>query len=128
MKALDLIWLIVLLPFAGAALNGVLGPRISKKATTAVALGAPGLSAVLAILAIIEYLGGAAPEPVSQVLYAWTAGPLQIDVAFLLDPLSSVMMFVVTFVGFWIHVYSVGYMGHESGYQRYFVYMNLFMG
>ncbi|MCP4203817.1 MAG: NADH-quinone oxidoreductase subunit L, partial [bacterium] len=47
---------------------------------------------------------------------------------FLLDPLSSVMMFVVTFVGFWIHVYSVGYMGHESGYQRYFVYMNLFMG
>ncbi len=51
-----------------------------------------------------------------------------IDFAFLLDPLSAVMLFVVTFVGFWIHVYSIGYMGHEEGYQRYFTYLNLFMG
>jgi len=120
--------LIVLLPFAGAALNAILGPRVSKKATTAVALGATGLSALLAILAIFDYLRTSAPDPVQQVLYAWTAGPLAIDVAFLLDPLSSVMLFVVTFVGFWIHVYSVGYMSHEEGYQRYFVYLNLFMG
>jgi NADH-quinone oxidoreductase subunit L len=48
-------------------------------------------------------------------------------VAFLFDPLSAVMTFVVTFVGFWIHVYSVGYMGHEGGYRRYFAYLNLFM-
>ncbi len=128
MNALDLMWLIVLLPFAGAALNGMLGPRVSKRITTAVALGTTGLSAVLAMLAIVEYLRHAAPEPVQQVLYVWTAGPLAIDVAFLLDPLSSVMLFVVTFVGFWIHVYSVGYMSHEEGYQRYFVYLNLFMG
>ncbi len=47
---------------------------------------------------------------------------------FLLDPLSAVMLFVVTFVGFWIHVYSVGYMAHEDGFQRYFTYLNLFMG
>ncbi|MFQ5527453.1 MAG: NADH-quinone oxidoreductase subunit L, partial [Thermoanaerobaculia bacterium] len=128
MNALDLLWLIVLLPFAGAALNGLLGPRVPKSATTAVALGAPGASALLAILAILEYLRGTAPEPIQQAVYAWTAGPLDIDIAFLLDPLSSVMMFVVTFVGFWIHVYSVGYMSHEEGYQRYFVYLNLFMG
>jgi NADH-quinone oxidoreductase subunit L len=50
------------------------------------------------------------------------------DIGFLLDPLSAVMLFVVTFVGFWIHVYSVGYMGHEEGYRRYFAYLNLFMG
>ena len=127
-NALDMTWLIVLLPFAGAALNGLLGPRVPKKVTTGVALGAPGLSALLAILAIVEYVRGAAPEPFEQKLWAWTAGPLDIDVAFLLDPLSSVMLFVVTFVGFWIHVYSVGYMSHETGYQRYFVYLNLFMG
>ncbi|MCH7667054.1 MAG: NADH-quinone oxidoreductase subunit L, partial [Acidobacteria bacterium] len=128
MNALDLLWLIVFLPFAGAALNGILGPRVSKRATTAVALGTTGLSAVLALLAVVEYLRDAAGEPVQQVLYVWTAGPLAIDVAFLLDPLSSVMLLVVTFVGFWIHVYSVGYMSHEEGYQRYFVYLNLFMG
>src|SRR4029450_2888959 len=69
-----------------------------------------------------------APAPFEQALYAWSLAPLRIDVAFLLDPLSAVMTFVVTFVGFWIHVYSTGYMHHEKGYQRYFVYLNLFMG
>jgi NADH-quinone oxidoreductase subunit L len=55
-------------------------------------------------------------------------GPLAIDVAFQLDPLSAVMTLVVTVVGSLIHVYSVGYMGHDRGYQRYFAYLNLFMG
>jgi NADH-quinone oxidoreductase subunit L len=57
----------------------------------------------------------------------WTTGELSIPVAFLLDHLSAVMLFIVTFVGFLIHVYSVGYMGHEEGYARYFSYLNLFM-
>ena len=52
---------------------------------------------------------------------------LQIPFAFVLDPLSAVMLFVVTFVGFLIHVYSVGYMAHDKGYWRYFAYLNLFM-
>ena len=128
MNALQLLWLIPLLPLAGAALNAALGPRMPKSVTTAVALGAPGLSLAIALGAIWQYIRTLAPEPFEQVLYAWTADELQIDVAFLLDPLSSVMLFVVTFVGFLIHVYSVGYMHHEEGYQRYFAYLNLFMG
>jgi NADH-quinone oxidoreductase subunit L len=124
---MDSLWLVPLLPFLGAALNGVLGPRVPRAVTTAVALGAPGASLVVALLALWQYRLQA-PTPFEQVAYAWTAGPLAIDVAFLLDPLSAVMTFVVTFVGFWIHVYSVGYMHHEAGYQRYFVYLNLFMG
>jgi NADH-quinone oxidoreductase subunit L len=76
----------------------------------------------------LRYVQDVSPEPFQQVLYTWSAAGSQIDVGFLLDPLSAVMVFVVTFVGFWIHVYSVGYMGHEGGYQRYFVYLNLFMG
>jgi NADH-quinone oxidoreductase subunit L len=127
MTALDLLWLIPLLPFAGAALNGILGPRVPKAVTTLVALGAPGASLAVALMALWEY-SSIAPSPVEQVVYPWTAGPLNIDVAFLLDPLSAVMTFVVTFVGFLIHVYSTGYMHHERGYQRYFVYLNLFMG
>jgi len=124
----DLLWLIPLLPFLGAALNGALGPRAPKGLVTAVGVGVPGLALVLALGILWDYGTRLAPAPFEQVAYAWTAGPSSIDVAFLLDPLSAVMLFVVTFVGFWIHVYSVGYMGHEGGYQRYFAYLNLFMG
>jgi NADH-quinone oxidoreductase subunit L len=127
---MNLLWLIPLLPFAGAAVlgaMGALGRRAPKSLVTLVGLGAPLASLVLALTCLWQYLG-MAPKPFEQVLYAWTAGELNIDFAFLLDPLSAVMLFVVTFIGFWIHVYSVGYMGHEEGYRRYFAYLNLFMG
>ena len=124
----NLLWLIPVLAFAGAAINGALGPRVPRKLTTLVALGFPGLSLLLTLAILWEYGAHLWPQPFERVLYAWTAGELNIDVAFLLDPLSAAMVFVVTFVGFWIHVYSVGYMAHERGYQRYFVYLNLFMG
>ncbi|HVS04424.1 MAG TPA: NADH-quinone oxidoreductase subunit L [Thermoanaerobaculia bacterium] len=127
MSWLDILWLVPALPFFGAALNGVLGPRVPRPLTTAVALGAPGLSLLLALGCLWQY-AAVWPRPFEQVLYPWTAGPLAIDIGFLFDPLSAVMAFIVTFVGFWIHVYSVGYMGHDAGYQRYFVYLNLFMG
>jgi NADH-quinone oxidoreductase subunit L len=124
---MDLLWLIPLLPFAGAALNGIVGRRAPKSLVTLIGLGAPGASLLLALVCLVQYLG-VQPRPVEKVLYAWTSGELNIDFAFLLDPLSAVMLFVVTFVGFLIHVYSVGYMGHEEGYRRYFAYLNLFMG
>ncbi len=127
MSPLDLLWLVVALPFAGAALNGLVLPN-RKPLVTAVGIGAPGLSLLLALAALWQYGHGLAPAPYEQVLYAWTASELVIPIAFLLDPLSSVMLLVVTLVGFLIHVYSVGYMGHEEGYQRFFAYMNLFMG
>jgi NADH-quinone oxidoreductase subunit L len=128
MGLLDLLWLVALLPLFGAALNGLLGPRVPRRLTTAVAIGAPGLSLLLALGTIWQYIGRVHPGPFEQILYPWTVGPLRIDVAFLLDPLSAVMLFVVTFVGFWIHIYSIGYMAEDPGYQRYFTYMNLFMG
>jgi len=119
---LELLWLIPLLPLASAALNGLLGRRPPKALVTVLGLGGPFLSLVLALLCLLELDGR-----FEQSLYAWTAGPLKIDVGFLLDPLSAVMLFVVTFVGFLIHVYSAGYMGHDPGYRRYFAYLNLFM-
>jgi NADH-quinone oxidoreductase subunit L len=129
MQAIDLLWLIPALPLAGAALNGALAYRkASKAAVTAVALGAPLASLLLAAACIGQYLGsGLFPQAVERVGYAWTTGALTINVAFLLDPLAVVMLFIVTFVGFLIHVYSVGYMGHDEGYARYFAYLNLFM-
>ncbi|MBP1641395.1 MAG: dehydrogenase subunit [Acidobacteria bacterium] len=128
MRPLDLLWLIPALPFAGAAVNGLLLRNRHKPLVTAIGVGAPGLSLVLALAALWDYVANLRPQPFEQFLYAWTTGSLAIDVAFRVDPLSAVMLFVVTFVGFWIHVYSVGYMGHDPGYRRFFAYMNLFMG
>jgi len=139
----NLIWLVPLMPFLGAFLNGVaLRNRLSKRGVNNVACGSVLLSLLIGMAAIGSYLGSAeyaAGEGFRKVLYGWIPAGLQVltggeavdlvfEMGFLLDPLSSVMVFVVTFVGFWIHVYSVGYMSHESGYQRYFVYLNLFMG
>ncbi|HXO20344.1 MAG TPA: NADH-quinone oxidoreductase subunit L [Thermoanaerobaculia bacterium] len=127
---MNYLWLIPLLPFAGAALNAAVGSRAPKWLVTAIGVGVPGASLVLALNCLWQYLA-IQPQPFEQTLYTWLAGDLhslRIDVAFLLDPLSAVMLFVVTFVGFWIHVYSVGYMGHEEGYRRYFCYLNLFLG
>ena len=139
----DLLWIIPVLPFLGALLNGfLLKGRIGKGAVAAIACGTVGLAAILGIAAIAGYLGS--PEHAQGLgwdddVYVWMpAGPLltaadgvkdfSIGMGFLLDPLSCVMLFVVTFVGFWIHLYSVGYMSHEEGFQRYFTYLNLFMG
>ncbi len=123
---LELLWLIPILPFAGAAINGLLGKWFPKWLVTTVALAAPGASLVIALLCLQEFSQGTALA-YEQTLYAWTTGDLSIPVGFLLDHLSAVMLFIVTFVGFLIHVYSVGYMGHEEGYRRYFAYLNLFM-
>jgi NADH-quinone oxidoreductase subunit L len=125
---LDLLWLIPILPLAGAAVNGLLGRRFPKALVTAVGVGAPLLSLLVALGCLWEWTQGSFPNDAhNQVLYAWTAGDLSIPVAFLLDHLSAVMLFIVTFVGFLIHVYSAGYMAHEEGYRRYFAYLNLFM-
>jgi NADH-quinone oxidoreductase subunit L len=125
----DWIWLIPLLPFAGTLINGVLlKDRLSKRSVSWVALSAVGASLALAVAAILDYVKSAeyaVAEGFEKILYLWIpAGPLTVGI----DPLSSVMLLVVTFVGFLIHVYSVGYMGKEDGFQRYFAYLNLFMG
>jgi NADH-quinone oxidoreductase subunit L len=124
---LDLLWLIPILPFAGAALNACLGRKPPKALVTAINVGAPLLSLLLALGCLWEYGQRLSPQVFERAYYAWTAGPLRIDAGFRLDPLSAVMLFIVTFVGFLIHVYSAGYMAHDEGYRRYFAYLNLFM-
>jgi NADH-quinone oxidoreductase subunit L len=107
---------------------------------TIISLMCPGMvlmSFLFSVGAVIQLT--AKPEKVHQVvLYTWLAGlpfhtivgaitDFSADFGFLLDPLSAVMILVVTCVGFLIHVYSIGYMGHEGGYYRFFGYMNLFV-
>jgi NADH-quinone oxidoreductase subunit L len=126
---LNVLWLIPLVPFAGFVLNGLFGRRARKGFVTAVAVLGSLTPAVLGTWAAIQY-HAVAPhgERWVNVVYSWMAsGKIGADVAFQLDPLSIAMLMVVTWVGFLIHVYSIGYMHDDEGYARYFAYLNFFL-
>ena len=126
-------------PMAGAALMFFVGRRLSNSAVSAICVGSVAVSFVFAVGAFFQLLGLPEAQRVAEkILFEWvpavpihtTSGALgnfTADWGFLLDPLSGVMILVVTGVGLLIHIYSVGYMAHEGGYYRYFGYMNLFM-
>ncbi len=124
----DYLFLIPLLPLIGFLINGLLIGRLPKPVISLVGCASIGLSFVLSLMLFFELKG--MPEGsrmIEQVLFSWIpAGSFHVDIAYLLDPLSAVMILVVTGVGFLIHVYSVGYMSHDPGYGRYFAYLNLF--
>jgi len=123
------LWIIPLLPLAGAAINGLLGKRFPRGLVTTIALGSTALAFAMALWVAAQF-AGLPPDQVPHIeRYAtWLgAGSFSADFGIYLDQLSLVMMLVVTGVGFLIHVYSVGYMEHEGGYYRYFSYLNLFM-
>ena len=124
----EYLYLIPVLPLIGFLINGLFIGRMPKPLISLVACGSVGLSLVLSLLLFFELKGlPADARIIGQTLFAWiTSGELYVNVGFLLDPLSAVMILVVTGVGFLIHVYSVGYMAHDKGYGRYFAYLNLF--
>ncbi len=129
--ATDLLPWIIVLPLLGAVFNGLFGARLSKRTVTAVAIGAVVGSFALSVAAVwrLIELHDTTPNPalVSNVWNWLTSGVLTVDVSFLLDPLSAVMLLVVTGVGSLIHLFSVGYMHADKAYWRYFCYLNLFM-
>ena len=126
---LNNLWLIPLTPFAGFLLSGLFGKRAGKGFVTAVALAGSLAAALLGTVAVFQYNGHYHHgERHLNLVYEWfNSGGIGADIAFQLDPLSIVMLMVVTWIGFLIHVYSVGYMHHEEGYWRYFAYLNLFL-
>jgi NADH-quinone oxidoreductase subunit L len=121
------LWLIPLLPFIGFLLNGLLGRHFPKVLVTTIAL--LFTAAPLAMVTNIALHFSSLTTPyVEHLPFPWMATPaFHADFGFLLDPLTLVMLLIVTGVGFLIHIYSVGYMAHEEGYWRYFAYLNLFM-
>ena len=143
--------LIVLLPLLGFLLNGILALRAAVSSSAAVRAGeewnpfpgsirpathrlptwiGPGVMLLAFALALLNFLGMPADlhDPVVVPYWDWiVTGDLSIAAAIQLDQLSMVMTLVVTGVGFLIHVFSVGYMGDDPGYPRYFAYLNLFV-
>jgi NADH-quinone oxidoreductase subunit L len=126
---LNNLWLIPITPFLGFLLNGLVGKRLGKPFVTGVAFLASLGAALLGTVAVFQYAGAYHHgERHLNVVYEWfMSDGIGADIAFQLDPLSIVMLMVVTWVGFLIHLYSIGYMSHEEGYWRYFAYLNLFL-
>jgi len=120
--------LVPLFPLLGFLVNLFLGRRLSKGAVGLVACGSVLLSFLTAV-GVFLGLRALAPDARQVVvpLFDWIqSGILRVPMGLLVDPLSVVMILVVTGVGFLIHVYSTGYMEHDEGYARYFTYLNLF--
>jgi NADH-quinone oxidoreductase subunit L len=122
-------WLIPLVPALGSLILFVFGRRLSRKAVSVLAPGAVAVSFLLSVAAFIELQGLAAEERlIIRPLFTWiAAGRFHAALSFQFDPLSAVMVLVVTCVGFLIHLYSIGYMAGDKGYHRFFAYLNLFM-
>ncbi|HKH97591.1 MAG TPA: NADH-quinone oxidoreductase subunit L [Candidatus Sulfotelmatobacter sp.] len=121
------LWLIPVLPLAGAAINGFLGKKSSRTAVSAIALVFSGAAFAWA-LTVAARFSSLREIPHQEYLAHWIrSGSFSADFAFYLDQLSLVMLLVVTGVGFLIHIYSVGYMWDDPSYYRFFSYLNLFM-
>src|SRR5271166_2134740 len=123
------LYIIPLLPLAGAAINGLLGKRFPKALVNTIALGSTGLAFAYALWVAAQFLSlPSAQVPYVETYMTWlSSGSFSVHWGFWLDQLSFVMLLIVTGVGFVIHIFSVGYMAEEGGYYRYFAYLNLFM-
>jgi len=123
------LWIFPALPLVGFMINGLLGRRLPRRAVGGVACASVGLGFLIALQAV-RVLLVLPPEAraIRQIVYPWIgAGDFQAGVGLLLDPLSAVMVLVVSGVGFLIHVYSIGYMHEDPDYSRYFAQLNLFI-
>jgi NADH-quinone oxidoreductase subunit L len=129
MLVLDHLWIILALPLAGAAINGLFGKQWPKSAVNSFAIGSVSL-AFLSVAEVVREFWQLAPSqiPYTNNYFPWMkAGPFRVDFALQVDQLTVVMLLTVSFVGMLIHIYSTGYMAHEGGYYRFFAYLNLFM-
>jgi len=117
---------IVLAPLIGSIIAGLFGNYIGRSGAHWVTITAVGISSILSLLAYYHlfYNGG---EIYNASVYTWlNSGGLHFEIGFLVDQLSVTMMVVVTFVSWMIHIYTIGYMHDDPGYQRFFSYISLF--
>ncbi|GBD33319.1 NADH-quinone oxidoreductase subunit L [bacterium HR33] len=129
-EAVRLVWLAAALPLLGFLANGALSlfRPAARRAVTAIGVGTVAAAFAVSVLVAAGLAGSGAHEPVVLTYWSWIpAGDLVLNLAFQVDQLSVVMLLVVTGVGALIHVFSIGYMGEDPGYARYFAYLNLFI-
>ena len=117
---------VVLAPLIGAILAGLFGRRIGRVGAHTVTIAGVAISCALSMYVLWQLVGQGA-APFNQNLYTWfEIGGYNAHVGFMVDKLTAMMMVVVTFVSLLVHVYTIGYMEEDPGYQRFFSYISLF--
>ena len=125
----NLLLAVPLAPLAGAAIAGLLGTKflgnvVGRKISTAACILGVLVSLILSVQTLLAVLDGAS---FNGAIYNWmTIGTLKMEVGFQIDSLSAMMMCVVTFVSLMVHIYTIGYMADDEGYNRFFSYISLF--
>src|SRR6185312_3684314 len=124
---LQLLWLIPAIPFLGALVLALAGRALSRRMVASIGVGSVAIAAAISLAIVPAAL--ALQAPYTQVLWTWmNVAGFRPEIALYLDPMSFLMILVVTFVGFLIHLYSAESMEQDEGYSRFFAYMNLFVG
>ena len=127
---MSLLWIAPFAPLASFLVLSLVGPRLSRGVVATLGAGSVGLAAAVSSAIAFQFITSPPPgHEYTQVLWSWVdVGGFRPDFALRLDPLSLVMLLVVTVVGFLIHLYSTEYMADDARYARFFAYMNLFVG
>src|SRR5664280_1603078 len=122
------LWLVPALPVFAAGISALLGRR-SRIASASLAIGTMTVSFLLSLCAFMHVLGNRGGVQLQTVNFRWLQfGDEWLKLGWMLDPLTAVMLLMVTFVGLLIFIYSVGYMAHDENFTRFFCFMALFAG
>ena len=117
--------LIPLAPLFGAIAAGLFGKKLGRTNSHRVTIAGVGLAFILSVIVAFHTMGGG--HTYNGTVYTWAiVENIRFEVGFLIDNLSSMMMIVVTFVSLMVHIYTIGYMHDDPGYQRFFSYISLF--
>jgi NADH-quinone oxidoreductase subunit L len=117
---------IVLAPLLAAIVAGLFGKLIGRVGAHSITILGVGISCVLSLYVLYQFVF-AGMEAFNGAVYTWALSDgLSMQVGFLIDHLSAMMMAVVTFVSLMVHIYTIGYMADDDGYQRFFAYISLF--
>jgi NADH-quinone oxidoreductase subunit L len=120
----NLLLAVPLAPLAGAVLAGFLGKAIGRAGAHTVTILGVLIAFVISLIVLNDVMAGAR---FNATIYEWmNVGALKMEIGFLVDGLTAMMMVVVTFVSLMVHIYTVGYMAEDPGYQRFFSYISLF--
>ena len=116
---------IILAPLAASAVVGLFGQRVGRAGAHRITIVGVSISFLLSLVVLADVLGGA--EVYSGAVYQWgQVGGLSLEIGFLIDHLTALMITVVSFVSLAVHIYTIGYMADDDGYQRFFSYISLF--
>jgi NADH-quinone oxidoreductase subunit L len=126
----ELLWLIVALPFAGSLLLAIAGKHLRRPAVAIIGVGSVALSALVMLFMGLDFIhANPAGAPFQQTLWQWiNVSGFSPGITLHLDSVSLIFVFVITFVGALIHLYSAPFMWKDEGFARFFSYMNLFVG